>query len=319
MNKQIIIFSENSDNSTIDIMKWLKVKGYNVCRINSDDKNLQVSIFENIVNISTSFDKFSIDKNSICWFRRAEYASVYINSQTDIEQEKSTFRFLEKRQTFNSLKSWIINNCQCYSEFYGDKFNKIDVLIKAQKIGIKVAEWLVTNNKDTAISFAKKYEYIAVKPFHSFFFNDENFVYKNLTEKLTYIDIQQFSQNFVPRIFQQYIDKKYELRSFYFDGNFFTYAILSQNNPNTIIDFRNYDEDNPNRCVPFNLPPEYCEKLILLMQKLELDTGSFDILIDKNDVYYFLEVNPVGQFGYGSYQCNFNIEEFIANKIINLI
>jgi glutathione synthase/RimK-type ligase-like ATP-grasp enzyme len=141
-------------------------------------------------------------------------------------------------------------------------------------------------------------------------------LYKNLTERFTYSELQSFPQYFIPRIFQQYIEKKYELRSFYFHGTFFTYAILSQNNPKTTIDFRNYDDDTPNRCIPFNLPTKYSSKLVLLMEKLRLDTGSFDILVDKNDNYYFLEVNPVGQFGYGSYECNFNIEEFIVNHLM---
>jgi glutathione synthase/RimK-type ligase-like ATP-grasp enzyme len=245
---------------------------------------------------------------------------VYLGSEKNpLEQEKNVFSFVEKRQTYNALKYWIINNCIHSSAFFNDVFNKIDVLIKAKEVGIKVADWIVTDNREPVVSFAKQYKSVACKPFSSFMFYEENAVYKNFTENFFHSEIQLFPQNFVPRIFQQYIEKKYELRSFYFHGIFFTYAILTQNNPKTAIDLRNYDNDNPNRCIPFNLPAEYSTKLISLMKKLRLDTGSFDIIVDKNDDYYFLEVNPVGQFGFGSYACNRNIEEFIANKLIKML
>jgi glutathione synthase/RimK-type ligase-like ATP-grasp enzyme len=48
------------------------------------------------------------------------------------------------------------------------------------------------------------------------------------------------------------------------------------------------------------------------MDKLNLLTGSLDILKDKNGKYYFLEVNPIGQFGMVSKPCNYYIEEQIA-------
>jgi hypothetical protein len=300
-------------------MKWCKIKDCDVRRINYDDRNLQIHISENGVNVSTSFDSFSIASDSVCWFRRADFPPVYIHSEKNpVEQEKKVFGFVEKRQTYIALKYWIVNNCKYSSCFFNDTFNKIDVLLKAKETGIKVADWIVTDNKDYAYSFAKHYEYVASKPFTTFFLQGKDATYKNLTERFTCSELQSFPQHFVPRIFQQYIEKKYELRSFYFHGTFFTYAILSQNNPKTAIDFRNYDDDAPNRCIPFNLPPEYSLKLELLMKKLRLDTGSFDILVDKNDAYYFLEVNPVGQFGYGSYECNSNIEEFIADYLIKM-
>jgi ATP-GRASP peptide maturase of grasp-with-spasm system len=320
-NKSIIIFSENDDVSTMDVMKWCKIKGYEVHRINCDDRNLKICISADSLTISTSFDLFSITPNSICWFRRAEYASIYVTTQEKdpVTQEMEIFNFTERQQTYNALKFWIKDNCQYSSECQNATFNKADVLLKAKKQGIKIPDWIVTEEKEPALSFAKQYSHVACKPFASIFFHDKDVTYNSLTEKLTYSDIESFPPRFIPRFFQQYIDKKYELRSFYFHGKFFTYAIFSQNNPKTAVDFRNYDDDKPNRCVPFDLPPDYCAKLELLTKSLKLDTGSFDILVDSNDEYYFLEVNPVGQFGAGSYDCNANIEEHIANYLIEMM
>ncbi|MDR2126635.1 MAG: hypothetical protein LBP63_07385 [Prevotellaceae bacterium] len=317
-SKQIVVFSEENDISTIDVMKYCKIAGCDFNRINSDDKALKIYISKEDVKITTTFDTFHIDKNSICWFRRAEIPSVYIKYQNknSLQDSIDIFNFIEHKQTFNALKLWVKHNCKYSSDLLVDKFNKVDVLLKASEIGIQVPEWIVTDEKEFALKFAKKYEFVACKPFCLFFFQDKNATYKNLTEKLQFADIEAFQDCFIPRFFQQYIDKKYELRSFYFHGKFFTYAILSQHNANTMIDFRNYDNDKPNRCIPFVLRNDYCAKLNLLMQKLNLDTGSCDIMVDKNDNYYFLEINPVGQFGYGSFICNENIEKFIANYLM---
>lgn len=319
-NKRIIFFSEDKDISTVDVMQWCKIKGYDVCRINSDDKNLSIYISENDVEVTTSYDTFAINKNSTCWFRRAEMPLVFVKYKTKnlFQDNIDVFNFVEHKLTYNALKLWVKQHCKYSSDVLIEKFNKVDVLLKAQAIGINVPDWIVTSQKQHALSFAEKYDFIACKPFSSFHFYKNNEIYKNLTEKLNYTDIQSFSLNFIPRFFQQYIEKKYELRSFYFHGTFYTYAIFSQNNAKTAIDFRNYDNDSPNRCIPFYLSKNYCNKLKLLMQQLNLDTGSFDILVDKNYYYFFLEVSPVGQFGYGSFMCNYNIEEFVANYLINM-
>src|SRR5690606_41647080 len=63
-----------------------------------------------------------------------------------------------------------------------------------------------------------------------------------------------------------------------------------------------------NRTVAFNLPSDIENKLTKLMNVLSLNFGSIDMIVSKNREYYFLEVNPVGQFGMVSFPCNYNIE-----------
>jgi ATP-GRASP peptide maturase of grasp-with-spasm system len=301
-------------------MKLCIIAGCNVHRINYDDRKLNISITDENANIITSFESFTVDKESSCWFRRAEMPLVHIKRRIndELKDDIEIFNYIERRQTYNALKLWVNNNCKCSSYLFYDGFNKVEVLLKASVIGIKVPDWLVTDKKTYAMDFARKYEFVASKSFVSFTFHNNKNSYKNLTKKLQLSEIQCFEDSFIPCFFQEYIDKKYEIRSFYFHGKFFTYAIFSQSNEKTAIDFRNYDNDTPNRCVPYKLSKNYSEKLDLLMKNLGLQTGSFDILVDKNDDYYFLEVNPVGQFGFGSYECNENIEEYIAKYLINM-
>lgn len=86
-------------------------------------------------------------------------------------------------------------------------------------------------------------------------------------------------------------------------------AILSQSDEKTKIDFRKYNEEKPNRNVPFKLPDDIDQKIKQLFKYLDLNTGSVDLIVDHQENFYFLEINPVGQFGMVSYPCNYFLEK----------
>ena len=63
------------------------------------------------------------------------------------------------------------------------------------------------------------------------------------------------------------------------------------------------------------MPIEIENNLAELMKHLNLNSGSIDLIYGCDKKYYFLEVNPVGQFGMTSYPCNYYIEKKIANYL----
>ena len=52
------------------------------------------------------------------------------------------------------------------------------------------------------------------------------------------------------------------------------------------------------------------------MKSLDLKTGSIDMILTPEGDYYFLEVNPVGQFSMTSSPCNYNLEKRIAEYLM---
>ena len=52
------------------------------------------------------------------------------------------------------------------------------------------------------------------------------------------------------------------------------------------------------------------------MNEIDLNTGSIDLLLTGKGDYYFLEVNPVGQFEWLNYYGNFFLEKKIAEELI---
>ncbi len=91
-------------------------------------------------------------------------------------------------------------------------------------------------------------------------------------------------------------------------------AIFSQFDNATKVDYRKYTN---NRNVPFNLPQIVEKKIVNLMNLLSLDSASLDLIKGLDGMYYFLEVNPSGQFGNVSYFCNYYIEHNIVNYLIS--
>ena len=90
---------------------------------------------------------------------------------------------------------------------------------------------------------------------------------------------------FPPSFCQAYIEKKIELRIFFLGNQFFSAAIFSQSNPKTKIDFRNYDDENPNRIIPFNLPKDVSKKLLKMINSLKLTSGSIDMIYTKKNQF----------------------------------
>ncbi|WP_447951552.1 hypothetical protein [Chryseobacterium koreense] len=50
--------------------------------------------------------------------------------------------------------------------------------------------------------------------------------------------------------------------------------------------------------------------------ELELATCSIDMIVNKDWEYYFLEINPVGQFGMISNPCNYFLEKKLAELLL---
>jgi len=81
------------------------------------------------------------------------------------------------------------------------------------------------------------------------------------------------------------------------------------------LDYRYYDDDQPNRNIPYQLPESVEQSIKQFMKSKNLNCGSLDFMYGTDDNYYFLEVNPVGQFGWVSTNCNYYLEKRIAERL----
>jgi glutathione synthase/RimK-type ligase-like ATP-grasp enzyme len=136
----------------------------------------------------------------------------------------------------------------------------------------------------------------------------ENMLSTNSIDENSLEDISDIE--YCPMIFQPYIDKEYELRIVYLDGDFFTGKINNSEN----VDWRVAQGDY--FWSEYNLPENIKANLSSMMKEMGLYIGAIDMIKGKDGNYYFLEVNPQGEWGMLQKELNFPIAERIADNLI---
>lgn len=301
---QIIIFSDNSDISTNRVLSYLFNSKLNIKIILPEFKETK-TVYE--------FIKL-IKKADSIWLRRGMIPTNLYRNYSSNYEIKAIYEYLHSiiENQNNTIGSLL-------SDYNQNKL--IDVNL-ALSIGLHVPETYIVSTKNellTLFSENKNDQFITKasgKPFKLKTGNNLLFY-----GKTTIIGIEIINRH-VPDLFhptqvQKYIQKKFEIRVFYLLGKCYAMAIFSQSSEQTKLDFRNYDLINSNRMIPFSLPEEISIKINILMNKKNLNCGSLDLIYGIDNKYYFLEINPVGHFGWLSYNCNYNLEKKIALTLLN--
>lgn len=266
--KSILILSESDDCSTNQVLDWLHQMSVEYLRINPEDlvnilwdidlqqnpPELHFSINNKKYNILSSF--------SAIWFRRTTFAPRNL-SIIAVDTLPLNTQFMLKQYLFNEqlFFSQIVHRLiKTYSKFtLGNPFvfqaNRLWTQQKAKEIGFTVPKSVVLSDKLSLLDFYEQTnEQIICKGLQEAFSLDlgNSFVH-SYTNCLSENDIHLLPEYFAPSLFQEKIDKLFEIRVFYLMGQCYPMAIFSQLDEQTSIDFRKYNFSNPNRIPPYKL------------------------------------------------------------------
>lgn len=188
--------------------------------------------------------------------------------------------------------------------------NKMLQLCFARKCGLEIPKTCLTNTQK-AIFDSKKY---VVKSLDTALFYDyenekEMFTYSNL---ISSDDLKGSYLEQAPVIIQEALDPKIDCRITYIDGKMFPVQILLGAD-GLHGDWRYKKEGLIYKS--FDLPENIKTNLKLLMQSLNLKFGGIDLAIYKNR-YYFIEVNPIGEWGWLETVANLEISNEICNRLM---
>jgi ATP-GRASP peptide maturase of grasp-with-spasm system len=196
--------------------------------------------------------------------------------------------------------------------------NKFQVLIEAQEAGLLIPQSSVCTSRKKLNDILTNGSVITKSIRDPWLINYQEDIYTMFTSVIEEEDLSNISDSFFPSLTQEKIDKLYEIRVFYLLGEFYAMAIFSQSDDQTKVDFRRYNWDMPNRTIPYKLPKKIETNLLKLVKKLELNCCSIDLIRAENGEYYFLEINPTGQFGMVDFPCNYNLHHKVAQSLIKL-
>lgn len=307
----ILILSEDNDYPTLLVQEYLDSWGDNYFRLNESEtisvEKIELSnntdkIYLKVTNKQGKTRSLKLHEITAVWYRRGQFNLTFKQTSTCVEL--SNYYKIYRLSLQEYFEEYLMR-LKPLNRFSENFLNKLNVLNRARQCGIKIPHSFLTSSMNNMPENRYITKEFVNPPFR-------------VEDKSVYILTQQIAnapEHFFLSFIQKEIIKKYELRIFYLDRMFFSMAIFSQSNEKTKIDFRNYDFDDKLRMVPYELPKEIKLKLIKLMNLLCLKSGSIDLIVDENDDFIFLEVNPVGQWHFLSEYCNYNLEKHIAKYL----
>lgn len=325
----ILIFSQANDYSTFEVMKWLNHLGESdVLRINSNEKNaITFDVRNNDFSLRVNGSSMALSDIGAVWYRKGvnwlggQFAEVEIDGHSRLTSYLNYVARKESNKLSEYLHYLIEQTVPVLGSAFKCDLNKMTTLSLARSVGLKTPEFYVINERQLAPRLLEDgHQYITKAMSDGVYLFDsetDRKGYFTYTESFDAESLASYPDRIPPSFLQSKIEKNYEVRVFYLDGRFFAWAIISQSSIQTSTDYRKYNHQKPNRVVPYSLPADLEQKLLDLFCKIGLNTGSVDLMVDSDNDYYFLEVNPVGQFGALSKLTNYQLEVEIARWLID--
>jgi ATP-GRASP peptide maturase of grasp-with-spasm system len=312
----VLIFSQQNDISTDLVIEWLLKENVPFYRINQEyiDVEIKISQEKTTCNIIHNSNKIDLDLVTSVWYRRGCIRFKYFNSD-ELEHYHINHLKIEAK-TIEEYVHFILEKKTCINDPYRPNMNKLIALENAKHVGLNIPKTLIAAS-NSSFCYSMKNKDIITKPIQDCLYIERNnkFTYLQQTIEINTDDLTEDSV-FGLSLFQQKIQKEYELRIFYLNSKIYTAAILPDNelsiDGRALVNSRNLAK----RVLPYNAPRELETKIDQFMHSINMNCGSLDFIFS-NGIYYFLEVNPVGQYDYLCKLCRFPIDKLIAYTLSN--
>lgn len=179
----------------------------------------------------------------------------------------------------------------------------------ANRVGLNIPDTLITNDVNSAEQFVKKHK---EKVVHKVFASTQQRFLE--TCKWHPRDRHHFDRlSIAPVIFQEMIVGPYECRVTIVGNHVFAARIATSLQADT-VDVR---LDHDTLYEAFDLPREMKGKLLDLMKAMGLVYATIDLKMDKNREFFFLELNPQGQFLFIEVMTGMPIASAVADLLMN--
>jgi len=319
-SKIVLIVSEKNDSSTDYVVKLLGSLNANikVFRINCDFDfitNVEISSNQNKIYFNNRF--VSLEDVDFVWYRKGiikfnidkflfndKIINISLNNEINMLLDYITIKIFQIGH-FNNYFSCINSN----------KLHNLEI---AKLVGFNIPNWTVRQSK------------LGIKDF--FFKNSGQIINKPIFEVLRGLfgkrhynsggtvevsinSINKLDFLTFPMFLQEKIHSVVEIRVFFILDYFYSVALISENQRD--VDVRNRIYKNEVDIFPIELPRKIKKLINDYCKRFNLDSCSIDLLLDSKGNFIFIESNPTGQFFWISELYNYEIENKIADLILN--
>lgn len=316
----LLLTTEAGDLSHIEVVNWLIAKKANYM-IMTGEELLSGSADLTVCDGQIFYNGKNLTQEVKCvYYRRWLYPKGIVITEDSVLNNGLVSNLFNEAIEVKLLLSSYLRGATWIPKHDAIAVNKLLVLDFAKQCGLLTPDSIVTTEKAASLRFYKKHNrQIITKAIGNYndVHTEKGEIVRSLyTKVVTSEMIDNLPQRFVPTLFQQRIEKSFELRIFFFVDKFFVTGIMSQDSECSIEDSRISDGKNDSKLVPMSIPNDIKIKLLNLMHSLDLNIGSIDMIVDKRGNHFFLEVNPVGQISGYSRRTGQNIEEFVADQLM---
>ncbi|WP_080778201.1 grasp-with-spasm system ATP-grasp peptide maturase [Chryseobacterium phocaeense] len=295
----ILILSNNKEPTTESVIAWLIQLGKKFIRVH-ENEYFEIKVQDKKIFLQSRRNSFFLDEISSVWFRRGGLRFKRLSYNNDAVD-------FHMNETQHWLEDYVLKTLESRKHInkqLNSNVNKLLVLEKAIDAGLDVPLYYLSDKTDNSALGQTIVKPISGSPIL------ENII-KNADGAMYTSIVNEHEKDFFISFFQEKIKKDFEIRTFYLNGKCWSMAIFSQNDKQTEVDYRKYNDKKPNRNIPYKLSAHLEKKIDILMKSMGLNCGSLDF-IQSGSICYFLEINPVGQFMHLSSCCNYFLDKEIA-------
>lgn len=170
----------------------------------------------------------------------------------------------------------------------------------AAKAGFSIPATLITSSASHAVNFLKKHERVVVKPLNIEFVRSEGKLSATYTSRISGDKPIDFSGLKVsPVIFQQELTGE-DIRVTVIGTEVFPCIIEKTDLAKDRVDWRlSLNDGSIKLYKDTNFPASLAQSCVKMIKAMGLQFGAFDFIRDiNNGTYWFLELNPNGQWGF---------------------
>ncbi len=315
-----LLFTHQQDYYTIDLVKSsLESSGFEALRLNTDDFPLHIELTQEFCGTSSGYIYYNdkrIATNDVqgVWLRK--FFSPKVDSSIDEVYRKGCFY-----ESLETLKGFFytLNHVTWIDplDVVSYASNKLVQLQVAQRVGLRIPRTMVTNNQQDLRNFYNANNGdIVVKMQTTLSTSMQGGGLFLHTSRVTANDLEDAALvSLCPLMFQELIEKEYELRVIYVDGAFFAGKMDASSSKSGQVDCRLAGVDE--FCwQAYELPQPVMLQLDSYMKSMGLLFGAIDLIKSAKGEYVFLEVNPTGEWGMLQRDLNLPIAQAIASTLI---
>ena len=310
--KPEILFLTSIEDFTVDyVIKELQKRNISYVRINSEnfDKIDICYSLSGLFTLKINEQEYILDEVKTVFFRRVPNKFPFLaHSKHRHFGSREWQHFLEG--SINTLDADWIN--PYFSTINAER--KTLQLHLAKTLGFELPATILSNSKEKILEFINSQKKVIVKPVsHGLVSDSDNSVFSFYTQEIQATDFSSKNERFeLPIYLQEKIHNEYDLRVTVVGDKIFPVKILKSGSEN------NVDWRKPTIIKEYekiDIPELLKEKILKLNRSLNLIYSAMDFIYTGNK-YFFLEVNPAGEWVWLDLELKLRIKESIVDLML---